>query len=228
MRTTHLLSLGACALLLAACGGRTLGDEDLDASPDVSTDPILPFPDSQPPPTTDAFPPPPDFDAFPPPPDFDADPPPPPPPFDAGPPPPPPFDAGPPPPPPFDGGPPPPPPFDGGVVDASPPPFDAGPPPTFNCGNQSCNTGTQVCCVKQQSVSCVPQGTCIGGVPLSCTGSASCSKGQVCCAGQGGATCQSSCPNPPQGIQLCNSKADCKPNQNCISIPQGQGLKVCF
>jgi hypothetical protein len=226
MDKARFLLLG---LLVVGCGGRTIGDSDpLDGSTDVSINPDSPIP----PPNTDGgIVPPPDFDGgFPPPPDFDAEPPPPPPPpFDASPPPPPPpppFDAGPPPPPPFDGGFPPP--FDGGP----PPPFDAGSPPPLTCGNTTCNPQSQQCCITQNGSSCVLTGTCNGGIALSCTGSASCAKGQVCCATLGGgganAKCASSCGNPPQAIQICNSKADCKPNQNCISVPQVQGLKVCF
>jgi hypothetical protein len=219
-------------LFVVACGGRSVLDADpLDGSTtDVSINPDAPLPPPDwdggpnPPPWADASPP--DFDAFPPPPDFDGGPnPPPPPPFDASPPPPP-------PPPPFDAGPPPPPPFDAGPP--PPPPIDAGPPPitTINCGNTTCNSQSQQCCITQQGSSCVAPGKCNNGIALSCTGSANCSNGQLCCATLGGgaasAKCASTCGNPPQAIQICQKKSECKPNQNCIAVPQVQGLKVCF
>lgn len=222
MGKVRFLLLG---VLFVGCGGRSFLEGGLDGSADVSVTPdggpIPPDWDGGPipPPDWDGGPiPPPDWDGGPiPPPDFDAEPPPPPPPppIDAGPPPPP-------PPPPIDGGPPPPPP-----IDAGPPP-----PPPLNCGNSTCNVQSQQCCITQQGSSCVSIGNCNGGIALSCTGSASCGKGQVCCATLGGgganAKCAPSCGNPPQAIQICNAKSDCKPNQNCISVPQVQGLKVCF
>ena len=227
MGNARFLLLG---LLVVGGGGRTFLEGDpLDGSTDVS---INPDGGPLPPPNFDGGPlPPPNFDGGPlPPPNFDGGPPPPPD-FDAQPPPPPPIDAGPPPPPPpppFDGGPPPP--IDGGLP--PPPPIDAGPPPAIKCGNTTCNAQSQQCCISQQGASCVSTGNCNGGIALSCSSSANCASGEVCCATLGGGTpsakCASTCGNPPQAIQVCAKKSECKPNQNCIAIPQGQGLKVCF
>ena len=119
------------------------------------------------------------------------------------------------------------PPQDGGIL-----PVDAGPPSTsIACGTTTCDSTTQDCCVSFQrgaGTSCVAHGTC-SGIPLTCTGSANCSGGDVCCAslGGGGASCQPTCAGTGGfggSFQLCNSDSDCPSGDHCRMSPFGVGI----
>jgi len=122
---------------------------------------------------------------------------------------------------------------DGGVVTV-----DAGPPvQPVACGDAGCDPSTQVCCVTvkgPQNIQqqCVANGSCQGS-SFSCTGSANCPNGEVCCAdfqggGGGGSvttTCKSQCAGGFQEPQLCQSAAECPPGDQCRQI--FGGLKAC-
>jgi hypothetical protein len=119
-----------------------------------------------------------------------------------------------------------------GAVDSAPPP-DGFVPDTggssggggpIACGKvPTCDSKTQDCCLDAPAV-CAAKGTCTGSV-LSCSDTASCTTGSVCCAavvkddagadaGDGGgagstinAACASSCTKGE--LQLCATTADC-------------------
>jgi hypothetical protein len=59
----------------------------------------------------------------------------------------------------------------------------------------------------------VAPGQC-NGLSLTCTGTANCSGGEVCCGSLigGGATCEPSCNG---GYQLCQSDSDCPSGDSC-------------
>ena len=248
-RPALALSTVVSLALLSGCGGRLIGDQlpDFDSGVDDTSvddtggsDTSVPF-DTAPPPF-DSAPPPFDsgrFDTAPPP--FDSAPPP----FDVGfetfpsdtgpddtgidP-----FDTG---IDPFDTGP-----DDTGITfDTAPPPLDTG---TFDsgtfdtgagdtggdggilCGASSCDPAVQDCCASFGTFTCVDKGKCTTGAPLSCSSSASCKAGDVCCfsGGFGGApsaTCQPICFT----IQLCQSSAECLGGRRCR--PVFGGYKVC-
>ncbi len=134
-------------------------------------------------------------------------------------------------------------PFDGSVSNDAPQGDSAnGPDATFigadtstgvqpiPCGmGASCDPSTQVCCATQQAVSCTAKGQCMGA-SFSCTSSANCSNGDVCCGSfqmqSIKATCMAQCGN--QQPQLCLTDNECKqPGYKCRVIPQLQGLKLC-
>jgi hypothetical protein len=106
--------------------------------------------------------------------------------------------------------------------------------PPLSCGGQSCDPGTQQCCVQLgmgggpggATESCVPQGQCNNGVALSCTQPSDCPGNQVCCLGLAGggpsAMCQTRC---RRGIQLCSSNQDCPNGERCRMTPFG--LSAC-
>ena len=98
------------------------------------------------------------------------------------------------------------------------------------CGmGPSCDPSTQVCCGTQQGASCTPIGQC-KGISFSCTSSANCSNGDVCCGSAMGMSIQAKCAPMcgAQQAQLCLNDNECKqPGYTCRSVPQLQGLKVC-
>src|SRR5262245_5582471 len=64
--------------------------------------------------------------------------------------------------------------------DATPPPPDSGGAP-IKCGQTTCDSNSQECCVTFQTATCIAKGAqCQGGV-LNCTSAAACPTGQICC-----------------------------------------------
>jgi hypothetical protein len=127
-------------------------------------------------------------------------------------------------------------------LDSTPPPNgDTGAAKTIECGQATCNAGTQDCCLGPPPV-CGTKGTCTGS-SLSCSGTASCPTGEVCCAsveradggrdggaegGGGGAqtihaACAAMCPKGD--VRLCVDVADCPQGDECRRGPDG--VKVC-
>lgn len=128
-----------------------------------------------------------------------------------------------------DAGPPPPPPLDAGP----PPPQDAGSPGgPISCGNATCNSSSQVCCVtfSGQTVSetCTPQGQCTGAA-LACTSVAACPPNEVCCGNfsqtKQGSQCAPACQGGFQNPQLCAKNAECPKGTTCKNSPLG--VKTC-
>jgi hypothetical protein len=81
---------------------------------------------------------------------------------------------------------------------------------------ETCNGATQECCVGFSGAKCVAKGGCGGGSTFTCSDSASCPSGQVCCASRtgmsGGASCKPTC---DMGLVLCATDAECKDGQRC-------------
>ncbi len=124
---------------------------------------------------------------------------------------------------------------DGGpiFVDASPPFADASPPPTsIQCGNTTCNSSTQVCCVTYNGQTlqetCTAQGQCQGG-GFACSSASSCPNNEVCCATitqtQQTSKCQTACQGGFQNPQLCATTAECPSGLTCKPTPFG--FSVC-
>ena len=106
-------------------------------------------------------------------------------------------------------------------------------PMRIPCGAESCTFGTQICCARLQNGA--PMATCIaatdscqGGLSVSCSNTAECGDGAVCCVSTRSlsTTCEQpvACVLSP-GIILCNSDADCpRLLGNCC----GRGnMKIC-
>lgn len=75
---------------------------------------------------------------------------------------------------------------DAGRLDAQGPDLPPPTPGTLPCGNESCDTRTQSCCVSiaigAVGARCIPAGASCGGIPLACDEPADCSSG-TCCFG---------------------------------------------
>jgi hypothetical protein len=91
---------------------------------------------------------------------------------------------------------------------------------------QTCDVATEECCLTTIGASCVSTGAC-NGAALSCTDSANCTSGEVCCAelrgGPPKATCAATCGGG--GVVLCNTSADCPNMESCDPTPLA--VKVC-
>ncbi|MEO6420110.1 MAG: hypothetical protein ABIP39_11910, partial [Polyangiaceae bacterium] len=124
--------------------------------------------------------------------------------------------------------------------------LDASTPPTpmtgITCGMTSCDSATQECCLTvmggggpMAGGTCTAKGACMGGLALTCSSSASCAMGDVCCVNftqtGGTATCQPSCMGGGGGggggggIQLCATDAECPMGEACSMGPGG--FKAC-
>jgi hypothetical protein len=107
-------------------------------------------------------------------------------------------------------------------------------PTSPTCGAMKCATG-EVCCVAPADKTdagligaCGAASSCTG-YALSCSITADCPSGQVCCGDLGGtpatATCQTSCSSTDD--QLCGTVAECPSGDACRGYPYGDGIKVC-
>ena len=124
---------------------------------------------------------------------------------------------------------------------------------TIACGASTCSAPAQECCVTASTggssgasgsssgggssgspgvgETCVAKGKCNGDLALSCSSSASCTGGQLCCVDTNGgvgattATCEATCPTTGgRPIQLCATDAECKAG-TCKASQYG--LKIC-
>ena len=106
-------------------------------------------------------------------------------------------------------------------------------PMRIPCGAESCTFGTQTCCARLQNgaptASCIAAtDSCQGGLSFSCSNTAECGGGAVCCVSTRSlsTTCEQpvACVLSP-GIILCNSDADCPGLLgNCCG---GGNMKIC-
>ncbi len=120
------------------------------------------------------------------------------------------------------------PPSDGGIIV-----LDGGGSGPITCGQTTCNSSTQVCCVtfsnQQVQDNCVGIGQCQNGITLACTSALSCPPGDVCCASftqtSSSSQCELKCPTGFGNRQLCASTSECQPGLTCQ--PGFGGLMVC-
>ena len=97
------------------------------------------------------------------------------------------------------------------------------------CGDTSCDGATQQCCASMNGAKCISPGDPCQGITLTCSSSANCDPGEICCASFGNgpddaqATCKKECggPGPGGGVQLCASDAECKNGGKCEQGPGG-------
>lgn len=126
---------------------------------------------------------------------------------------------------------------DGAVnVDGSTPvePSDGGtvePERTISCGMDKCSAATEDCCISGGAgAACRPRGSCTRGVALSCSSTASCATGQVCCfraSGMGGAaTCTTTCSGGRETFRLCETDSECNAGTTCRGVGFGS-LRSC-
>jgi hypothetical protein len=113
-------------------------------------------------------------------------------------------------------------------VDAPGPPVDAGGIP---CGPTTCAPATQSCCVSTTlGMTCEAKDACDAGVPIGCSGPASCTMGGVCCATRGGGGITGinvECTTMPcMGYVLCQNDSDCMSPDTCEPAPF-PGFKYC-
>lgn len=102
--------------------------------------------------------------------------------------------------------------------------------PEIACGTDLCDAETMDCCVGANSSACVVKGSC-EGVTFSCSSSASCAEGQVCCAhvdlGEQRleSTCRESCGGSDgPTIQFCVSDSECRNGEVCAESYGLQGV----
>jgi hypothetical protein len=117
----------------------------------------------------------------------------------------------------------------GNMVDSSGPPGDGGSVGPVHCGMATCNP-PQVCCVDPQMMSeaCTDPNACMG-IPINCSGAASCPMGDVCCGSfqnmmvSVGCTPGSMC--PMGSAQLCQMSSECPMGERCRMGPGG--FRIC-
>lgn len=93
------------------------------------------------------------------------------------------------------------------------------------CGNSVCDSAGQACCLTQNGDFCVGLDEGCPGIELTCTGAATCGSNELCCLvgsmGNIGSECvaDAQCPNGPgpgnNGVQLCESSAECPQGKVC-------------
>jgi hypothetical protein len=105
---------------------------------------------------------------------------------------------------------------------------DAAPAPRIACGNTTCDSATQVCCVAAAggAQTCIAKGTACSGGQLTCSSPSSCSAGEKCCLSTlaglvSGSTCKVECAAGEQ--TMCATRADCG-GTRCA---RSGGLLVC-
>jgi hypothetical protein len=119
---------------------------------------------------------------------------------------------------------------DGGGTDSG-----AGEPHRIPCGAVTCDNQQDSCCIHllldggTGDASCIPNNmNCPGGFLERCDKAADCDGGRVCCIEIGalGSTCRATC---GQGIQLCQTNAECPNNEMCnlLTCFNGRKLQVC-
>lgn len=107
---------------------------------------------------------------------------------------------------------------------------------TIVCGGDVCDLASEECCVPFGAEgTCVATGTCENAATFTCSSSAQCEEGEVCCfSGGGGPGTDPSAECAPQcggggpmggGLQLCETAAECEDGEPCEEAPFG--FKVC-
>jgi hypothetical protein len=103
-----------------------------------------------------------------------------------------------------------------------------GPMTSISCGDEVCVPGESVCCSRRSQPSyCTDSGTNCPGATLTCSGPGQCAEGEVCCYHARFSSCTADCEvsegagGDPPTIVLCDSSADCGPDQTCVLAPRG-------
>ena len=99
---------------------------------------------------------------------------------------------------------------------------------SISCGDEVCDPNASVCCNRRsQPPYCAEPGADCQGATLTCSGPGQCAAGEVCCYHARLSYCSTVCEvsegegrNPPT-IVLCDSTADCGPDQTCVLAPRG-------
>lgn len=108
---------------------------------------------------------------------------------------------------------------------------EGGTPPMpggIRCGDDVCDPEGSVCCSRRSQPSfCTYPGADCQGATLTCSGPGTCAAGEVCCYHARLSFCTTECEvgagegrNPPT-ILLCDSSADCGPDETCVLAPRG-------
>jgi hypothetical protein len=95
-------------------------------------------------------------------------------------------------------------------------------PGKIECGQDTCDTSTQFCClglVAPITRTCVPENNICLGPDQHCDEAADCPQGQVCCASGGvigvSTFCQNAC--SVGQVQVCSTQQECKPGVACVA-----------
>ena len=101
-------------------------------------------------------------------------------------------------------------------------------PVGIRCGEELCEPDASVCCSRRSQPSfCTYPGAECRGATLTCSGPGTCAAGEVCCYHALSSFCTTECavsagePGIPPTIILCDSTADCGPDQTCVLAPRG-------
>lgn len=132
-------------------------------------------------------------------------------------------------------------PVDAARLDAQGPDLPPPTPGTLPCGNESCATGTQSCCVSiaigAVGARCIPAGASCSGIPLACDEPADCSAGTCCFglqalqgAGSGlalGSHCstRAACNGAGQYV-VCRTNGDCD-RTTPVCCSSALGVPIC-
>jgi len=101
------------------------------------------------------------------------------------------------------------------------------------CGDKVCMAPDNECCAMSSSVACQSPLMPCNGAPYDCDGPEDCLKGETCCGGGTGSTCNQLNGGTCQGnrVPLCHTLDDC-PKSNggfvdCCPSPNGGHLRYC-
>lgn len=101
-------------------------------------------------------------------------------------------------------------------------------PGGITCGDSVCDPATSVCCSRRsQGGTCIDVGSDCQGATLTCSGPGTCGEDEVCCFHGRSSFCTTDCqvsqggPGNPATYVLCDSTADCGPDQTCVLAPRG-------
>ena len=100
-------------------------------------------------------------------------------------------------------------------------------PKQLRCGNQTCNTDEQYCCVLDSGGTCIDEGSDAGcqGIEVGCDEQADCDDTDVCCGTAQGndvsveCVSASACNNPFRNRRVCKTNEECGDAGPCVTQP---------
>ena len=102
------------------------------------------------------------------------------------------------------------------------------------CGSNYCGSGSVCCNPGSSNATCISSNASCSGLELPCDDKADCTSGRICCAQRHNGnlslesvSCQSSCNNVSNGIQLCDRNTNECTSGSCQSWNQLSGYNVC-